>query len=410
MRNRLADARSSRGALFRLAVPLAGVVAAAACEQRPRALSSAPQVDTLDDGTIAVTHTAPDTVAAAELVVRLGSADGAFDDAFGRIGALGLDQQDNIYVLDAMEREVRVFDAGGTLVRRFGREGEGPGEMGSADGLLVDSSGTTWVRDLRLRRFSRFGPDGRFDSAAAIPRSSGVRMSWGATWLDDGRLLDWHVDYPGRTGRSPGSTLALTPVAISWHTGAVDSFSTWTVPLDVVEGTGTLRPLGVRSVLATHGSGAVWWAYGRDYRLERRDLSGRIRLEIRIPTAEPEAISPQVRDSVGTWIRTLPPETSGGLTVQDVPESWAIVERVAVGPDGLVAVFPRLAGTGSGRVMDLFGADGRWLARVLLPVVVAHDPAPVLSGRRLVAVTRDSLGVESAVVLGLPGDLARAGG
>lgn len=371
-----------------------------ACSEGRGPVARVPEVDTLANGARVVTHVAPERTATAILESRIGSVGGESPDVFGRVGGLGLDSLERVFVLDELAREVRVFDRHGNFLRRFAARGQGPGELESASGLLVDRGGSSILRDLSLWRYSRFDPSGHFQVLKRMPAGSGVVITWKVAWLDDDRLLDWQVNFPERQGRDIGGTMALTPVAFSWSTGAIDSFPTWVVPLDVVNG--LYRPLGVRAVWAVDRAGEVWWSNDGEYRIEKRGLDGDVRMVIRVAGAEGHRVSAQERDSVIHWLDNLPPETAGKLTADDIPGARPIVAQMAAGHDGRVAVFPLLAGEEEGSLMDVFDATGRWLERVRLPVRLVPRPRPVFVDGELLGATRDSLGVDRVVLLSIP--------
>ncbi len=66
------------------------------------------------------------------------------------------DSQGNIYVKDAREAHVRVFDASGRYVIAIGRRGEGPGELREIFGMHVDDEDRLIVADRMGRRFTIF--------------------------------------------------------------------------------------------------------------------------------------------------------------------------------------------------------------------------------------------------------------
>jgi hypothetical protein len=86
----------------------------------------------------------PPTIQAA-LVWTIGGADTG-PASFSDFRALAVDAHRRLYVLEAREREVRVFDSAGRFMCAIGRAGRGPGEftepnclaMGPADRLHVD--------------------------------------------------------------------------------------------------------------------------------------------------------------------------------------------------------------------------------------------------------------------------------
>jgi len=73
----------------------------------------------------------------------------------------------DVYVADAMERAVRVFDRAATFLRNLGRKGQGPGEF-----MMLERLGwigdTLWVYDPALRRISRFSASGAFIGSISL--------------------------------------------------------------------------------------------------------------------------------------------------------------------------------------------------------------------------------------------------
>jgi hypothetical protein len=111
-------------------------------------------VDTVG-GVVHVRNAAPpellDTVPLATIGAAGFETAGAPDE-FGRVVSVVADEAGNVYVADAQNRDVRVFDAGGEHLRTFGRGGGGPGEFGSlyslawmGDTLLVMDPGNARV-------------------------------------------------------------------------------------------------------------------------------------------------------------------------------------------------------------------------------------------------------------------------
>jgi len=60
--------------------------------------------------------------------LSIGEAEGRKEYMFNRI-AIAIDDDENIYVLDSKEVEIRVFDKEGKYLRSFVKRGQGPGEM-----------------------------------------------------------------------------------------------------------------------------------------------------------------------------------------------------------------------------------------------------------------------------------------
>ena len=121
---------------------------------------------------------------------RIGSVDDP-DLGFSRIGGVELDRDGNLYVLEASGPEIRVYTPTGSLLRRFGREGGGPGEFEGSPrfGVVGD---TVWAVDIRARRITLFDRQGKLLSTGP---TDGVQVL-----LPDmfGYLLPWEMRPDGR--------------------------------------------------------------------------------------------------------------------------------------------------------------------------------------------------------------------
>ena len=86
--------------------------------------------------------------------IRIGDSDDP-SIGFSQVRAVEVDRDGNVYVLDGREREIRVFDPRGQLVRRIGRRGSGPGEFEQVPrfGLWGD---TVWAVEASRYRITLF--------------------------------------------------------------------------------------------------------------------------------------------------------------------------------------------------------------------------------------------------------------
>jgi sugar lactone lactonase YvrE len=73
---------------------------------------------------------------------------------------LALDKDGNLYVSDTLNDRVEVFDADGTFIRAFGKNGDGPGDFARPKGIAIDVDGHVWVADSMLNRLQVFSPEG----------------------------------------------------------------------------------------------------------------------------------------------------------------------------------------------------------------------------------------------------------
>lgn len=101
---------------------------------------------------------------------------------FSEIYSLDVDDEGNIYVLDTIEACVKVFDKDGKNIRKFGKKGQGPGEMQMAVRIHITAGNEILIYDTANRRISFFSFEGeclkeivagKYMFARTIPDSKG---------------------------------------------------------------------------------------------------------------------------------------------------------------------------------------------------------------------------------------------
>lgn len=110
---------------------------------------------------------------------------GGIDDrhaAFSRVWphGIGADSAGNIYVLDAPNHHVTIFDSTGKYLRTLGREGGGPGEFMAASALSVLPDGRIAVYDHGKRGLVWFGADRKVLESEPLPvpyRGGAIRIT-----------------------------------------------------------------------------------------------------------------------------------------------------------------------------------------------------------------------------------------
>jgi hypothetical protein len=83
----------------------------------------------------------------------------SFSNRFGRLAGLTGDTQGRLYVADAFQGEIQVFDQAGVLLNRIGSFGDGPGELRTPMGLTLDPYNRLLVASTNNARLELFGLD-----------------------------------------------------------------------------------------------------------------------------------------------------------------------------------------------------------------------------------------------------------
>lgn len=137
----------------RLLCALTLTVALTACDAGPPVTT--PTRETLPNGAVlvrysalpAIDHVGPE-VTEAHVDLQLGTRGG--DDPnfiFGDIRGVQAASDGTIFVLDYQAIEVRVFSPDGEFLRTIVRQGEGPGEVREANGIVLSGDSLLWVND-----------------------------------------------------------------------------------------------------------------------------------------------------------------------------------------------------------------------------------------------------------------------
>lgn len=101
-------------------------------------------------------------------VLDLGAVDGPPEYLFSRVSGIALLDDGGIAVSDRSNR-IRYYEADGSFVKSFGREGEGPGEFAAIHGLWQRDDGALVALDGRQWRITVIGETGRLDTYPVMP-------------------------------------------------------------------------------------------------------------------------------------------------------------------------------------------------------------------------------------------------
>ena len=116
-----------------------------------------------------------------EEVFRVGAVEGEPWEEFASVFRVEFDGRGNLYIFDGVTSmfgggslRVLVFDAAGSLVRQFGRMGDGPGEFKTPNGFTVLRDGTTIVNDPGHGGYHIFDSSGQFVRLVREPEAVGM--------------------------------------------------------------------------------------------------------------------------------------------------------------------------------------------------------------------------------------------
>lgn len=384
-----------------------------------------------DSAGVAIVENGPDVAdpewagVSVEQDLEIGAGGAAAEVQFGRIADVAVDVDGHIFVLDVLERAVRVFAADGTGLRTVGGAGEGPGEFSRFVNGLVLVGDTLLVTDWGNRRVSRFAADGSFAGMHELGAAGGGRSWWHAAPDGTLRARVQHVAV------NPEGRFGFDDVLLSLP--APDATADTVLEFDYAK-TDIGGPGAIRAALIVNtpawtllDDGSIAWTALDLAEVRVHGADGGLRRIIRRDAWAPRLAGTRDRevliDLLGEKMERLG-GTRTSLAEVEIPplETLPVLTSVLAGPRGTLwvqrggdpATFHPMSinapespfGLG-GAVWDVLTAEGRFLTTVTLPA-----PIQVMRvvDNALHGVRRDSLGIETVVRLrvdGLPGAAGR---
>lgn len=328
---------------------------------------------------------------AMDIVMRIAP---AMDDTtlFSEVTDFEVDATNRTWVYDFQGRRMFLFDPTGTLVRRIGRSGAGPGEFLQGNGIVALPDTGIAILDAQNARVSFFSANGDFRTSFAVP--SGFNTTNGLITDRSHTLFLRRPVTPPREGEILGR-MGLVRLASDGAFG--DSLAPPDLPVQrdtylAVSPDGSGRSSTSTSYAPNyfwdwHPNGFFVAGHGGRYEIviERRGAKPIVIRRNAPPVAilpderneEKERITWQMRQTQPGWTWNGPeiPETKAPLTGLLVARDGNIWARVATPseriPDDELAPQrekgPPVRHYRSPAVYEVFAANGRFLGRVPLP-------------------------------------------
>ena len=284
----------------------------------------------------------------------------------------------SVIVADRESSSLKVFSAGGKLLRSVGRAGQGPGEFARLNTMLRCGD-SLYVFDGGTRKYNVFSLDGvlrrQFVLTGPAPGDFAYRTACNA----QGVLINYGWDLLRDLPKQSGVTRTSVPYWLSKPDGTVlanlgrfSSSERWATVTATVSGTGPL-PLGKQPVVAA-GHSRVYVGLADSFAIDVFGLDGTRQRTIQRPSVVRRATSTDVerfklldtagrsqRDNAATvkawkamqFAQTLPPYSA--LVVDVYDHLWV---RVFPGADETTAAW------------IIFSPDGVAIAHIALPLAL----------------------------------------
>lgn len=328
--------------------------------------------------------------------------------------------EEAIYLLDPMGPVIRAYDADGTYTHDIGRAGEGPGEYGGPNGVVVDPRGRVLVAEARRHLILVYTADGTHEetwSWAHSGNSFGARRLlaapdgtvWAATFeVPEGGDFDQMRDGYVRVGpNGAGETVlypdppGFEPVEVVVPTPRGQETYDWVVPF------------APRAIQAMDGEGNAYVGTGAEYRFWIFGADGSRTIVERyhdpVPVQADEA-SAHLRQAEAL-VRRMARVPEWKWTGPDVPGTKPAFDDIV--PDYSGRIWVERPGPGrriegceppSGeaaeeescwsqdRFWDVFEGDGRYLGEVPVPASVNRLMFAHIQDDRVLMAREDDFG------------------
>lgn len=342
----------------------------------------------------------------------------AGDDPYmlGRVRSVAAGN-DRMYVVDDQVPAVRVYDWQGRWLHDLGREGQGPGEFQAPSGVAVDAEGRVWVHEQVMTRLMVFSPDGEVLHTHNL---GGMRISGNnssMTLAADGRAYVYDVVFPEDPAAAAERRLLMKPFDAEGNAGDPIDMPQFDNPatLEAFSNIGAVRFTGVpfhptgRSVFTPDA--IVVSGYPDPYRFEMLHPDGH-RTIVERPW-EPIEVRPEEADAyrraATEYMRGMDPEwTWSGPEIPPTKAAYTDLVPTASGevwvarpgrgspvpgcepdPDEVSSTPPCWQ---EERLIDVFGADGRYLGALDAPEALSLRPPPFIRGNDVIAMVENEAG------------------
>lgn len=323
---------------------------------------------------------------AEELRIQPGADD---TSSFGELYEFDVGKDGRIFAFDASSRRIFLFTADGALLRTIGRQGAGPGEFNSDNGMVVLPDGRLAVLDAQNARISFFSADGDLVTSWVIP--SGFSTNNGLRVDSTGTLYLVRPVTPPREDEILGR-MGLVRLAEGGAFG--DSLVAPDLPVEQVTYEAVV-PGGKSSTGPRHSAEFLWdWhpaghfvsANGGKYEIETSREAKPLRIVRDAPVVpvpederawDQERITFSMRMNDPSWIWSGPPIPStkppmGAINVARDGRIWVRVSMPSEPIPEAERDAPREGRSPPARFRsaneyEVFAADGRFLGRVALP-------------------------------------------
>ena len=271
------------------------------------------------------------------------------DHWFGFLNSLDVDASGNIYTVDPKSIRIRIFAPDGSLVKAFGREGQGPGEFSGPGGIIAAPDGSILVSDVLNGRISYFTREGVHlkDMLYGTYRIAGLAI--------DGRsnLIATHAQAPS------GDKQTWELIKFDRDLKPLMTVHAISIPFKPR----VMNFIPDRLFFALAGDDRLAWMVSNDYAVQVVDSSGKAVMKI-IKDHDPQKFTAEDREKI---IKSRFPSGAPPQFEIQTPEYFPAASGFMTDDKGRIYVRTYESDGRGGVAMDVFDPAGFYIARFFVP-------------------------------------------
>ena len=279
----------------------------------------------------------------------IGNDTGREDHWFGFLNAIDADAAGRIYTVDPKSVRIRIFGPDGSLVKAFGRNGQGPAEFSGPGGIVAAPDGTFIVSDVLNGRLSYFTREGVHikDTLFGTHRIAGLAVDRGSDL------------FAIRTQMPQGGSQGWELVKFDSDLKLIRTIHSIAIPF---KGR-VFNILPDRIYFGLTGEDRLVWMVSNDYAIQVEDAAGKSMMRI-LRDRAPKKITDEDKARIinRTFSGSAPPQLQA-----EFPETFPAASGLMTDEKGRIYVRTYETDGKGAEAVDVFDAEGLYVARFFVP-------------------------------------------
>lgn len=304
--------------------------------------------------------------------ISIGEVQGPEEYMFSDAVGLAVGDDENIFVVDAIEGYVKVYDRKGTFFKNIGKKGQGPGEMQSPQRIQITPQNELMVRDFQADRMVFFTMEGDFLRNVS---TAGIRNLSTPTIDSKGNIIG-SFSIPGNSFRTELSKFnpQLEPIF------TISNVELFELPV--------MKAFFSQHYWVVTEYDEIYWGISTEYKIHVIDSEGVLLREISKEYTPVKITEADKKERLKFLFGgdTIPP----GVKLEWPENHWAFI-NMSLDESGrmFLQTFEKTS-AGKNYFYDVFDKDGKYIVKIPLP-----SKPEVWKNGKLYTIEQDENGYQS---------------